>query len=182
MQRPLQIVIRDMPPSEAIEAHIREKVEKLESFYPHIVGCRATVEIAGKHKTQGKKYNVRLDITVPGSELVVNRDMHEDVYVALRDAFDAAKRQLEDYGRRQRGDIKVHELANHGQVARLFPDEGCGFIETPDGRELYFSRENVIHPGFDDLEIGSEVQFLEEVAGEGMQAKRVSVGKHHYPG
>lgn len=182
MQRPLQIVIRDIPPSEAIETHIREKVEKLESFYPHIIGCRATVEFAGKHKHQGRKFNVRLDITVPGSELVVNRDLHEDVYVALRDAFDAAKRRLEDYARRQRGDTKIHEGPLHGHVARLFPEEGFGFIETPDGHELYFSRENVTHPDFDKLEIGNEVQFLEEVAGEGLQANRVSVGKHHYPG
>ncbi|MCL4470707.1 MAG: HPF/RaiA family ribosome-associated protein [Sulfuricella sp.] len=181
MQRSLQIVFRDMPPSDAVDAHIREKVEKLESFYSHIIGCKATVEIAGKHKHQGKLFNVRLDITVPGSELVVNRDMHEDLYVALRDAFDAAKRQLEDYGRRQRGDIKIHEGELHGYVARIFQD-GFGFIETPDGREFYFNRDNVAHPDFDKLEVGSEVQFLEEAAGEGLQAKRVSVGKHHYPG
>ncbi len=182
MQRPLQIVIRDMPPSEAVETHIREKVDKLESFYPHIVGCRVTVEMAGKHKHQGKEFNVRLDITVPGSELAINRDRHEDLYVALRDAFDAAKRQLEDYGRRQRGDTKIHESPSHGRIARLFPDDSCGFIETPDGRELYFSRDNVMHPDFDRLAVGDEVQFLEEAAAEGMQAKRVSVGKHHYPG
>jgi len=66
-------------------------------------------------------------------------------------------------------------------VARLFPEEGFGFIGTPDGDELYFSRDNVSHPDFDKLEIGSEVQFLEEAAAEGLQAKRVSVGKHHYP-
>lgn len=180
MQRPLQIVIRDMPPSEAIETHIREKVDKLEQFYPHIIGCRAVVEIAGKHKHQGNLFNVRLDITVPGGELVINRDLHEDIYVALRDTFDAAKRQLDEYGRRQRGETKSHETTGHGSIARLFPEGGFGFIETPDGRELYFSRDNVAHPGFDRLEIGSEVQFLEEPAGEGLQAKRVSAGKHHY--
>jgi len=107
--------------------------------------------------------------------------MHEDLYVALRDAFDAAKRQLEDYGRRQRGETKSHEGALHGHVARISPD-GFGFIETPDGREFYFNRDNLISADFDKLEAGSEVQFLEEAAGEGLQAKRVSVGKHHYPG
>jgi len=181
MQRPLQIVFRNMPPSDAVETHIREKVEKLESFYSHIIGCKATVEIAGKHKHQGNLFNVRLDITVPGSELAVNRDMHEDLYVALRDAFDAAKRQLEDYGRRQRGDTKIHEGELHGHVARIFQD-GFGFIETSDGQEFYFNRDNVVHPDFDKLEVGSEVQFIEEASGEGLQAKRVSVGKHHYPG
>ncbi|MDO9191093.1 MAG: HPF/RaiA family ribosome-associated protein, partial [Sulfurimicrobium sp.] len=118
MQRQLQILFRNMPQSDAVETHIREKVEKLESFYSNIIGTKASVEIAGKHKHQGNLFNVRLDITVPGSELVVNRDMHEDVYVALRDAFDAAKRQLEDYARRQRGDVKAHEGELHGHVAR----------------------------------------------------------------
>jgi len=119
--------------------------------------------------------------TVPGSELVVNRDMHEDVYVALRDAFDAAKRQMEDYGRRQRGDIKTHEGALHGHVARISPD-GFGFIETADGQEYYFNRDNVAHPNFDKLEVGNQVQFIEEAAAEGLQAKRISVGKHQFPG
>ncbi|MDP2783373.1 MAG: HPF/RaiA family ribosome-associated protein [Sulfurimicrobium sp.] len=181
MQRPLQIVFRNMPPSDAVETHIKEKVEKLELFYSHIIGCNATVEIAGKHQHQGNLFNVRLDITVPGSELVVNRDMHEDMYVALRDAFDAAKRQLEDYGRRQRGETKFHEGELHGNVARIFPD-GFGFIETADGREFYFNRDNVVNPDFDKLEVGSAVQFIEETADEGLQAKRVSVGKHHFPG
>lgn len=110
MQRPLQIVFRDMDPSDAVETAIREKAEKLGLFYPHIIGCKATVEIAGKHKHQGKLFKVRLDISVPGGELVVNRDKHEEFYVALRDAFDAAKRQLEDYGQRQRGAVKSHQV------------------------------------------------------------------------
>lgn len=181
MQRELQIVFRNMPPSDAVETHIREKVEKLESFHSNIIGSKATVEIAGKHKHQGNLFNVRLDITVPGSELVVNRDMHEDVYVALRDAFDAAKRQLEDHGRRQRGDTKTHEGALHGHVARISPD-GFGFIETADGQEYYFNRDNVVHPNFDRLEVGNPVQFIEEAAAEGLQAKRISVGKHQFPG
>lgn len=180
MQRPVQIILRGIPPSDALETHIREKVAKLESFYSHIIGCTATVQIVGKHKHQGRFFNVRLDITVPNGELAVNRDMHEDVYVALRDAFDAAKRRLEDYGRRQRGETKQHEGPLHGRVARLFSD-GVGFIETPDGREFYFARDNVVHPDFDKLEVGSEVQFLEDAGGEGLQAKRVSVGKHRYP-
>lgn len=180
MQRPLHIVLRDIPASPALEAHIREKMEKLEAFYAHIIGCTVTVQLAGRHKHQGKFFNVRIDLTVPGGEVVVNRDMHEDVYVALRDAFDATKRRLEDYARRQRGDVKLHEGPLHGHVARLF-DDGFGFIETADGREFYFSSDNVVHPDFDKLEVGSEVQFLEEAAGEGWQAKRVSVGKHHYP-
>lgn len=178
MQSPLQITVRDIPHSDALDAHIREKVEKLEQFYPHIIGCRVVVEMPEKHKHQGRRFNVRIDLTVPGGELAVNRDFNEDIYVALRDAFDAARRRLEDYGRIQRGEVKAHEPATTGQVVRVF-EEGYGFIEAPDGRELYFNRDNVVNPGFDKLKVGAEVHFLEEMGGEGPQAKRVSAGRNH---
>ena len=109
MQIPLQITIRNVDHSEALETRIRAKVEKLEEFFKHIISCRVVIEVPHKHHHQGKQFNVRIDIGVPGNEIVVNRDHAEDVYVALRDAFDAAKRQLEDYARKIRGDIKAHE-------------------------------------------------------------------------
>ncbi len=109
MQIPLQITIRDVEQSEALEKHIREKAEKLDEFFNHIMSCRVVVEVPHKHHRQGKHFNVRIDIGVAGGEIAVNRDHAEDVYVALRDAFDAAKRQLEDYARKLRGDVKTHE-------------------------------------------------------------------------
>lgn len=109
MQVPLQITIRGIEHSEALETHIRDKVGKLEEFFDHITSCRVVVELPHKHHQQGKQFNVRLDIGVPGSEIVVNRDHAEDVYIALRDAFAAAKRQLEDYARKIRGDVKTHQ-------------------------------------------------------------------------
>jgi len=177
MKLQLQITTRDIPHSEALESHIRQKAEKLETFYPQIMGCRIVVEVPHKHKHQGNLFNVRLDITVPGKELVVTREPNEDVYVALRDAFDAAKRHIEDYGRRQRGEVKAHAPVLHGKVVRLMPEEGYGFVETPDGQELYFHRENLANNNFEQLEEGSEVQFLEDIGGEGFQAKRVSTGR-----
>jgi len=177
-----QITLRDIGPSEALEAHIRDKATKLEEFYQQITGCKVTVEMPARHKHQGKHFNVRIDLKVPDGAIVVNRDRHEDVYVALRDAFDAAKRKLEDFARKQRGAVKAHEVPAHGRVARLFAEEGYGFIETPDGREFYFDRENVVTPSFEQLSVGAEVQFLEEAAGEGLQAKRISVGKHQFGG
>lgn len=179
MQRPLQITIRDFPESEAIETHIREKVEKITQFYSHIVGCHVVVEIPHKHKHQGKLFNVRIDVKVPGGEVIVNRDYAEDMYVALRDAFDAVKRALDEYGEKQRGDVKFHEQPLHGVVTKLL-EEGYGFIETQDGDEIYFNRANVVDPDFDRLAIGDEVQFIVEAGGEGLQARRVSVGKHGY--
>lgn len=109
MQIPLQITIRDVEHSAALETHIREKAKKLDEFFDHIMSCRVVVEVPHKHHHQGKQFNVRIDIGVAGGEIAVNREQAEDVYVALRDAFDAAKRQLEDYARKLRGDVKKHE-------------------------------------------------------------------------
>lgn len=109
MQIPLQITIRGIEHSDALETHIRDKAEKLDEFFDRIMSCRVVVEVPHKHHNQGKQFNVRIDVGVPGSEIVVNRDHAEDVYVALRDAFDAAKRQLEDYARKIRGDVKTHQ-------------------------------------------------------------------------
>lgn len=178
MQIPLQITVRHMPRSDALESRIRDQAAKLDEFHPHLMSCRVTVEEKGRHQKQGRQFQVRIDARVPGREIVANRDHDEDVYVALRDAFAAVTRQLEEEVRVTRGDVKVHEVPLHGRVARLFADEGYGFIATPDGRELYFSRENVIEPSFDDLAVGTAVQFIEEPAAEGPQAKRVTVGKH----
>lgn len=113
MKLPLQITFRDMDPSTAIESNIREKAEKLDRFSDHITSCRVVVEAAHKHHNKGNLYHVRLDFTVPDDEIVVSRDpgknhAHEDVYVAIRDAFDAARRQLDEYARRRRGDVKTH--------------------------------------------------------------------------
>lgn len=109
MQIPLQITIRGIEHSEALETHIRDKADKLEEFFDHITSCRVVVEVPHKHHHQGRQFNVRLDIGMPGGEIAVNRDHAEDVYVALRDSFDAAKRKVEDYARKIRGDVKTHQ-------------------------------------------------------------------------
>ena len=110
MQTALQITVRGMEHSDMLDQHIREKVEKLDRLYPRLMGCQVVTELEDRHKNQGKHFAVRVDLTAPGKEIVVNRQ-HEDVYVALRNAFDAAKRKLEDYARIQRGDVKSHSAA-----------------------------------------------------------------------
>lgn len=109
MQIPLQITIRGVEHSDALETHIRDKAQKLDEFFDHIMSCRIVVEMPHKHHHQGRQFNVRIDIGVPGGEIVVNRDHAEDIYVALRDAFDSAKRQLEDYARKLHGNVKTHQ-------------------------------------------------------------------------
>lgn len=173
MQIPMQVTFRDVPQSDAVEAAIREKAEKLQQFYRDLITVRAVVGAIQRHHHKGKRYNIRLDISVPGGEIVINRDQAEDIYVAIRDAFDAAKRKLEDYGRKQRGEVKSHEVELSGRIARLFPQDGYGFIESADGREFYFHRYNVVHPDFEHLQEGALVHFIEEAGPEGLHANRV---------
>jgi len=104
-----------METSAAVEANIQEKVEKLEKFSKHMTACRVSVESSSKHNHQGNLFHIVIDIDVPDAEIVVSREpakkhAHEDVYVAIRDAFDSARRQLEDYERRRRGKVKHHSL------------------------------------------------------------------------
>lgn len=185
MQLPVQIVFRNMGPSAAVEAKVRERMEKLEKTYDHIMSCRVVVEESHRHHHQGNLYQVRVDVKVPGDELVVSHasdahQAHEDVYVAIRDAFDATRRQLEDYARRRRGHIKTHEVAPHGRIVEMNLQADYGRIETPDGRLVYFHRNSLVDGKFEDLAVGAEVRFAEEKGERGPQASTVHVvGKHH---
>jgi len=108
VELPLQITWRGMAPSEAVEADLRGKAEKLKQSFDDIVSLRVIVEAPHAHRHKGRLYRLHLDIRVPGKEIAVTRDpgdyhAHEDFYVATRDAFDAARRQLKEYGRVRRG-------------------------------------------------------------------------------
>jgi ribosomal subunit interface protein len=122
MQIPLEVKFRNMDPSPAVEARIREKAAKLERFHDRIIGCVVVVEAPHRHHHKGKLYSVHIDISVPGKDLVVDRakplnHAHEDVYVAVRDAFDAAVRRLEDHTQRMRGEVKTHTAPPSGGAA-----------------------------------------------------------------
>jgi ribosomal subunit interface protein len=97
----VQITLRGIPHTDALEARIRSKVGKLVRLFPLVKGCRVVAEVPHQRHSQGNQFVVRLDIAIPGSEIVVNRDHHEDVYVALREAFRAARRQLTGHNGRQ---------------------------------------------------------------------------------
>jgi ribosome-associated translation inhibitor RaiA len=174
VQQPLQITAREVSLSEVAEDDIRAKAENLDTYYDGIISCRVVIEGPGRHHRRGP-YAVKIDLTVPGSELVVDHQTDADLYVAIRDAFDAARRRLEDYARRQRGDVKVHGAMSHGRVSKLLPERDRGFLETLDGREIYFHRNSVLHPGFERLTIGSEVRFTEEAGEQGPQASTVAI-------
>lgn len=180
MKQPLQIVFHGLEPSAAVEAAARDKAHKLDEFCPDIMACRVGIELMHKHRHQGRPYAVRIDVTVPGRGLRADRVEHEDVYVALREAFDDMRRQIKDEVRLVRGQQKLHTLPMRGKLVRLNAEQRFGFIETAEGDDYYFAPENVEGALFEHLEEGTEVQFIPEVAAEGRQAKRVSLGKHRF--
>ena len=125
------ITFRGLDHSKALEADIRKHIDKLARYYQPIMGCRVLVEFAQRHHDQGNRFHVRIDLTVPGGEIVVAHDasLHatekdeeaqtsaqraepkperKHALVAVREAFDIARRRLQDYGRRQRGSVKAH--------------------------------------------------------------------------
>ncbi len=184
---PIQVTFRNMDRSDAVEARIQEKVDKLERYFGRLISCNVVVEASHRQHHKGNLYDVKIHLAVPGKDLVVNRagpknHAHEDVYVAVRDAFDAASRQLEDHARVVRGEVKAHEAPDHGRIIRLFGFQGYGFIQMADGREIYFHKNAVTNGDFEKLEVGNEVRVVvaEGESAAGPQASTVTpIGKHH---
>jgi cold shock CspA family protein/ribosome-associated translation inhibitor RaiA len=190
------ITFRGMDRSEALESEIRARIGKLETYSQTIMGCRVLIERAERHHEAGNRYHVRIDLTVPGEEVVVTHDAtlhaavqdiaverlrkadepdpaHKHALVAIRAAFAIGRRRLQDYMRRQRGTVKVPVRQPRGQVARLFPADGYGYIEDEGGREVYFQRSSVLKNAFDRLRVGAAVSFVDERGEKGPQASTV---------
>jgi cold shock CspA family protein len=193
---PVQIAFRNMKPSAAVEERVRKEVAKLETFYSDISSCRVVVEIPHRRHRRGVPYHVRIDMIVPGGELVVKRTptLHtalrqvdserelkshktdanqKDVFVVIRDAFNEARRRLQDFAHRERRQTKIHVPQATGRVCKLFPEKGYGFLETPDGTEIYFHKNSVLNDAFDRLTVGANVRFSEEMGEKGAQASTV---------
>ena len=182
MKLPLQITFRDMDSTDALKTLIQDKAADLDKFCSEVMSCRVVIEAPHQHRRKGQLYRVCINMTVPGQELVVGRSpdlhgAHEDLHVAIRDAFRAARRELQDYMRRRRGDVKTQVTPPHGIVSKLFLYEGYGFIMSFDGREIYFHKNSVVGD-FAELELGAEVRFSEAMGDNGPQASTVTlVGK-----
>jgi cold shock CspA family protein/ribosome-associated translation inhibitor RaiA len=175
MQRPLKIVSRDFPLSDAFEAEIREKASGLENFYSHLSGCEVTVcAPVIKHHRKGGPFSVHIRLTVPGKELAVDRQAEEELSQAIREAFAVAGRQLQDYAREQRGAVKTHAGPARGRVIRLDLKLGYGFLQASDGHKVYFHRNSVLNNRFADLRVGGAVSFVEEEGESGPQASTVT--------
>jgi cold shock CspA family protein/ribosome-associated translation inhibitor RaiA len=189
MHSPLQITFRNLPPSDAVEAKVRQQFEKLAALCDRIQSCRVVVDAPHQHQYKGNLYQVTIDISVPNEKIVVNREpsahqAHENCYVAVRDAFSAARRQVKAYVERHRNHVKTHQVPPHGRIVELYPDEGYGFIAPPDGGDaIYFHANSLLNGDAENLQIGDEVRFAVEQGQKGPQASTVQViGKHHIVG
>jgi cold shock CspA family protein len=180
MRVPLQITFEGgLEPSDALSARIEREVAKLERVSGDIISCRVAIIGRGRHHQQGGLYAVRLQVTTPRDpDMVIDRNppadhAHEDAFVAVRDAFAAARRRLQDRRRIRTGQVKVHLDQPRGRVRELHPIDDFGLIEADDGREIYFHRNSVLNGGFERLRVGSSVRFAEEQGEKGPQATTV---------
>jgi cold shock CspA family protein len=186
MQVPLQIAFEHLDPSDALEAAVRREAQRLERFHDRITSMRVVLARPQHRHVKGDTYTVRIHVAVPGGRHIdISRDpaatgRHEDIHVTIRDAFDAAGRQLQDHVRKISGDVKAHEAPPHGVIASVVPERDHGFITASDGREIYFHRNSVIGARLEDLKPGQEVRFSEASGDKGPQATSVRlIGKHH---
>jgi len=184
MDRPLDIGFHNMEPSADIEAEIRQRVEKLEKRYSHLIACRVTVEALHNQHQTGNVHEVHIVLSVPGRDLAVSREPHHakdryarpDIRTSLRDAFKAAERQLESYKGSQRIDTSGPSGSSlTGQVALLLPDTDHGFILNSTGTQLYFHRDSLTNGSFEDLKVGQPVHYVEEAGDAGPVAVKVRV-------
>ncbi len=198
MQLPLQVTFRNMEASPIVQDWIAEQATRLESLYQPIMRCRVAVDAPHRHHKKGAQYHVRIDLTLPGGEIVIKRQPslkgralekgrgeitkdlevgvpHKNLRQAIDDAFRAAGRRVQDYARRQAGRIKAHEPAPVARVSRLLAAQGYGFLATLDGREIYFHRDSVLNRGFNRLKVGTTVTFAEEPGEKGPQASTVRI-------
>jgi ribosome-associated translation inhibitor RaiA len=133
MKFPVLITFRNLEPSPKVEEWVQKEAEKLETFYNRVMSCRVAVEIPHRHHRKGKQCHVRIDLTLPGKEVVIKREPaassrsrktkselagkvaktepHHDLRLVIHDAFKAAGRCVQDYARLHRGDVKNHQPA-----------------------------------------------------------------------
>lgn len=185
MQFPPEIAFRGFEPDEWLKDTVRSEIDKLDDYFDRIVGCRVMVELPHQRREEGNPYHVRIELSVPGRNLVVSRSPkarereRETQMSALDEAFGAMRRRLEDYARELRGDVKRKQEQAHGRVWQLYPGgasgERYGFIRTSDGSDVYFHENSLLGSDFDHVEIGAEVRFHEEQGDEGPQASTVRV-------
>jgi cold shock CspA family protein len=192
----LDVAFVNLRRSEWIEGEVRSRAARLAAFYGRITACHVRIGAPHRHHEQGNRYSVRIELSVPGRRIVVSheptlratlqdldegrmrktadtRAVDKHVLVAVREAFDIARRRLQDHARRRRGAVKIHTVPPSGRIIRLIPERQHGWIQADDGQEVYFHRNAVLGTRFDRLRVGAAVRFVEERGEKGVQASTV---------
>ena len=175
MQTEPEIAFRHVQPPAAVKRQIIDEVDRLDALDDRLITCRVMVELPDRRHRTGNLYHVRIDLTRPGAEIVVDRSppqhrAHEELSQAIGEAFDAARRRLLEVKAKTRGELKQHDEPPIGRVRAVFTALGYGFIQAPDGYDVYFHRNAVRDGGFEALSEGTAVRFQEEAGEEGPQA------------
>ncbi|MGP0072030.1 MAG: cold shock domain-containing protein [Bryobacteraceae bacterium] len=197
MLLPVQVTFRNIEDHAGLDDYVQKEAAKLERFYSRIGSCRVVVE-RPQRATSSKLFHVRIDLGVPNEELVVKHVpslhgtledlqtqksrreaksvlVHKNPKRAIHEAFQEMGRQLQDYARRQEGAVKSKQAMQEAVVKEILPTEGYGFLETDDGRAVYFHQASVLNGRFPELRIGTRVKFAEEQGYKGPQASTVKV-------
>jgi len=184
MQVPAEITFKNYTPSTAVRAEIAKQIDKLKKYSSRITSCRIVLNAPQNRQREGGLFKLDIAIAMPQhKDIIVNKSHsevaeHEHVLVAIKDAFDIARRQVKEAMDTMRLETKTHDTEQHGHVTKFLAD--AGFIETADGREIYFHKNSVLNDAFSNLRIGAEVRFVEADGDKGAQASTVRViGKHH---
>ncbi len=169
MDVPLELAFHNMESDAELEDQIRAHAEGLDTRFKRLRSCRVVVEVSARSQAQALEHHVRVEVGVPGRKLVASRDpgAHDrrfDPSMAINDAFAAVERQLEQDQEEARGEVKAHDAPLQGRIRSTFPDHG--FIDTNDGREVFFHRNSVVGAKFEDLAEGETVE-LSVAPGEG---------------
>jgi cold shock CspA family protein/ribosome-associated translation inhibitor RaiA len=182
MDRPLEIAFHNLDPSPSIEQELRRRVDKLETRFGRLVACRVSVEkLHNQHRT-GNLFEVHITLSLPGRDLAVSRQpqkakeryAHPDIRTSIRDAFEAAERQLEGFKGKVRTDTTPPSgSALTGQVTLIEPGADHGFILNNVGSQLYFHRDSVTNGRFEELKEGVTVHYVEEEGDAGPVATKV---------
>ena len=198
MKLPMTVTFRGMNSDEWIETEIRTRAAKLDTYCRDIMSCHVVVEVPHQHHQEGNRFSVRIDLRVPDEEIAVThgsnlhaatKDLHttewakrfdvegmrKDIPLVIKEAFDVARRRLQDHARRHRLDVKRHEEPPHGRVRQWNAPDHFGTIEAADGHEVYFHQNSVLGSGLKRMKVGADVVFAEEAGEKGPQASTVKV-------
>lgn len=176
----LKVQYLDFTESEAVTAAVEAHAEALEKSFRRVMSCHVVISRPHRKLHQGGIYHIKIRLHVPGSQIIIDKEpglnhAHEDVYIAIRDAFLAARRRVEEFSRIKSGQIKSKNGPQHARIIRLEKDEDYGFLLSEDQREIYFHRNSFLNEDFDSLELGQEVRFSEEMGEKGPKATSVQL-------